>query len=95
MRITNAFEGSVTEPFIGFSVFGFVGSFSPLISTVTLIHHALDGGADPREVVFCFRHLMWDVIVDCLFYTLSNNIPVLNDRPVNWVRLKIRSGERG
>ena len=76
MYVTKAFESSVTELFIGFSVLGLASTFSPLIRTVTLIP-ALDGRADPREVVFCFRHLMRNVIVDCLFYTLGNYIPVL------------------
>ena len=82
------------ELFIGYSVFGFASSFSPLISTVTPIHQTLDGRADLKEVAFCFRHLMWDVIIDCLFYTICNNILILIDRPVNWVRLEIRSDER-
>ena len=94
VRITNVFESRVTELFIGFSVFGLAGTPSPLIGKVTPIHQTLDGRADPREVAFCFRHLMRDVIIDCLFYTLCNNVPIVIDRPVNMIRLEIRSDKR-
>ena len=77
-----SFESSITELFVSFSVFALASMFNCLISMARLIHYALGGTADPREVAFCFRHLMWDVIVKCLFYTLSNNIPFLIDKPV-------------
>ena len=76
-------------------MFGLASTLNPLIGTVTLVHHqTLDGRADPREVAFCFKYLMWDVIIDCLFYTLCNNVPIAIDKPVNMIRLEIRSAKR-
>ena len=89
VRITNVFESRVTELFVGFSVLRLAGTLSALIGRVMLIHQTLDGRADPREVAFCFRHLLRDVIIDCLFYTLFNYVPIVIDRPVNMIRLKI------
>ena len=76
-------------------MFALASMLSPLIGTFTLVHQTLDGRADARKVAFCFRHLMWDVIIiDCLFYTLCNNVPIAIDKPVNMIRLEIRSAKR-